>query len=219
MRRPCSSMALHRYGWRQSVAPALALAAAFSATADLSAQRPRPVLETETELGEAGPLRAGISAGALLVSGEAFYDVRHAPSLQLFLALPVAPFDEVRVGFGYSSHADTLDDRRVAVRSLYVEPLFAVTSGPLSLQYGLRGAYIHQARRLFRNTMHGIGLGGMASLRRSFGPRLAIEGTLALTGVAFPGTDLIHPEADPDYDRWSNAWFREVRIGLVARPW
>ena len=193
----------------------LALAAA---PLSAEAQRPRPVLDTKAELGDAGPLRAGVSAGAMLVSGEAFYDVRHAPAFHAFLALPVDPFDEIRVGFSYSSHADTLDNRRVVVRSLYVEPLFALGSGSFVLHYGLRGAYIHQARPLFRNTMHGLGIGGVLALRRRLGARVALEGTLALTGVTFPGTDLIHPEADPDYDMWSNAWFRELRFGLIVRP-
>lgn len=175
-----------------------------------------PVIHTETDIGEVGRFRIGMSAGAILPSGKAFDQIRNAPSLQLFAALPIEPFDDVRIGIGRSRHHDDLDGNDVDVTMVFVEPLFAFGEGSQRLSIGPRVIYAHQARDLFRNRMHGIGLGAMVSLAQSIGPRLAIEVSASLSSTTMPGTDIRNGPDDPV--GWSNAWFRELRVGLTARP-
>lgn len=177
-----------------------------------------PTIHTDTELGDVGPLRVGLSAGAVVPTGTAFYDVDDAASVQLLIAMPIEPFDEFRVGAGYSSHFDNINGDDVGVTMIFVEPLFGFGHGSQRLRLGPRAIYVHQARDLFLHRMHGFGFGAMASLAQQLGPRVAIEISASMTGTMLPRTDW-RDGSIKDLANWSNAWFRELRIGVTGRPW
>lgn len=176
-----------------------------------------PVIHSEVDLGETGPLRVGIGPGFVMVGGEAFYDVADGKSFHLFIGLPIEPLAALRIGAGYSRHLDNLDGSHVGVSTVFMETLYGTGEGPRRMLFGPRLAYIHEARDLFARRMHGIGYGGMVAVSQTLGPRVTVELALSVTGAVFPGTDL---KAGPrDSDGWSNAWLRELRLGLNARPW
>lgn len=60
---------------------------------------------------------------------------------------------------------------------------------------------------------------GAASLRLRLEPRANSEIFVSMTGTQLPCTDWKDPRAGSDEDGWSNAWFRELRIGCSGRPW
>jgi hypothetical protein len=196
----------------------VALVLLATAPSAVEAQR-IPVVRTDTvTIGAAGPLHIGASAGALVPTGEAFYDVARGSALHVFLARAVEPFDELRLGVGYSRHRDDLAVSDVVVRTIYIETLYGTGTATHRLRLGPRFAYIHQSREIFANRMHTVGLGAIASLVRTLGSRAAIELSFAMTGSMMPGTDLKDPNAPKD-DGWSSAWLRELRLGFTARPW
>ena len=208
----CTAGHFQAVDWAVRVAAMLLL----SAPASIHAQD-GPVIRTGTELSDPGPLSLGMAVGAVLVSGEAFDFVGTGPSLHVFAALPLQPFEEMRVGFTYSRHADDLAEDDVVVKMVWAEPQWGTgLPGNLRLRYGLRAAYVHEERSIFTKTMHGIGGGAIAGLHRSLGSRATIEASVLITGLLLPAADIA---GSPDPDGRSNAWFREFRIGLSVRPW
>jgi hypothetical protein len=199
-------------GHHSSAWPSAAVAAFLFWAAPGEAQTDR--VRLATVLDSAGSLVAGVSAGSVIGTGPAFSGVSAGVGLQLFVGVPFAAVDEVRLGGGWSIHGDQAMADPVTLTSAYLETHVAIVrTRLLVLRVAPRLAWIELDRAIWPTKLHDFGFGGVVGARTHTQGRFSFESAIGLTGVTF--NTPISAIQDPDLTE--SGWIWEFRLGAAFR--
>ncbi len=167
-----------------------------------------------TVLDSAGGLLAGVSAGPVIGAGQAFSGVSAAVGLHLFVGVPFAVVDELRLGGAWSRHGDQAVADPVTLTSAYVETHVAIVrTRLLVLRAAPRLAWIEQDRAIWPTRLRDFGFGGVVGARTHRRGRFSFESAIGLTGVTFNTPASV--VQDPDLTE--SGWIWEFRLAAVFR--
>jgi hypothetical protein len=187
------------------------VAATASISSAASGQEQTPRIPVTAVLDSAGGLAFGVSAGRVIGAGEAFSGVRAGFGLQMFVGVPFAAVDELRLGGGWTQHDDDVSDEPVVFRSVYLETYWAITRSPrLVLRIAPRLAWFEQSRAMYPRKLSEFGFGGVVGARMRLGSRFSLEPTVGLTGVTFNTADF------RDADLTQAGWMWEFRLAAAC---
>jgi len=188
----------------------LIVAAAAPIPSAASAQEEIPRIPLTAVLDSAGGFAFGASAGRVVGTGETFSGVGAGVGLQVFVGVPFAAVDELRLGGSWTTHGDDVSDEPVVFRSVYLETYWAVTRSPrLVLRIAPRLAWIEQMRAMYPRKLSDFGFGAVVGARTRLGGRFSLEPSVGLTGVTFNAADLDDP------DRIQPGWIWEFRLATT----